>query len=84
MKYTMSDGRIFTSYINDCEINQTLQKKYGTTNLHAYRYYLQQNALKVMEDTKISTADCVKCPVCDAALAYRPNGDILVENDRTH
>lgn len=34
---------------------------------------------KVMTDTKIGTDDCKLCPVCEASLAYRPSGDILVE-----
>lgn len=81
MKYTMSDGRVFTSYEPDCMLNQSLQKKYGTTDIHSYRYFLQQNAEKVMNDLKISKEDCTSCPVCNAALAYKPSGDILVQND---
>ena len=48
MKYTMSDGRVFTDYRVSCQINQDLQKKYGTTDIHAYRHFLQQNAEKVL------------------------------------
>jgi hypothetical protein len=79
MKYTMSDGRVFTSYLPNCELNRALQQNYGTNDVHSYRYYLQQNAEKVMQDTKIGTDDCKFCPVCEASLAYRPKGDILVE-----
>lgn len=34
MKYTMSDGRAFTSYLPNCDLNYALQKKlwyYGFT-----------------------------------------------------
>ena len=83
MKYTMSDGRVFTSYLPNCDLNYALQKQYGTKNLHAYRYYLQQNAEKVMSDTRIGTDDCKFCPVCEASLAYRPKGDILVHQNQS-
>ena len=79
MKYTMADGRVFTSYLPNCDLNYALQKNYGTSNLHSYRYFLQQNAEKVMKDTRIGTDDCKLCPVCEASLAYRPKGDILVD-----
>ena len=83
MKYTMADGRVFTSYLPNCELNAALQKQYGTNNVHAYRYFLQQNAEKVMVDTKIGTDDCKLCPVCEASLAYRPKGDILVHQQQS-
>jgi len=75
----MSDGRAFTSYAPNCDLNVALQRQYNTPNLHAYRHYLQQNAEKVMSDTRIGTDDCKLCPVCEASLAYRPQGDILIE-----
>lgn len=75
MKYTMSDGRIFTSYLPNCELNAALQKQYGTKDIHSYRNFLQQNADKVMKDTRIGTADCKLCPVCQSSLSYKPNGD---------
>ena len=77
MKYTMSDGRIFTSYLPNCELNLNLQKTYGINDLHKYRYHLQQNAEKIMEDTRINTNNCKLCPVCEASLEYKPKGDIL-------
>jgi hypothetical protein len=77
MKYTMSDGRVFTSYLPNCDLNNTLQKQYGTPDIHSYRKYLQLNAEKVMNDTRIGTDECKFCPVCEASLSYRPEGDIL-------
>ena len=75
----MADGRIFTSYLTNCQLNSALQQKYGKKDIHAYRQFLQQNAEQVMKDTQIGTDDCKFCPVCEASLAYRPKGDILVQ-----
>lgn len=82
MKYTMSDGRAFTSFLPNCELNSVLQKQYGTKDAHAYRYYLQQNAEKVMKDTSIGTDECKFCPVCEASLSYRPNADMLPQQSK--
>jgi hypothetical protein len=82
MKYTMSDARVFTSYLPNCELNSVLQKQYNTKDLHAYRYFLQQNADKVMKDTRIGTDECKFCPVCEASLSYRPNTDILAQQSK--
>jgi hypothetical protein len=76
MKYTMSDGRAFTSYISVCQLNQDLQKKYGTNGIHEYRHYLQTHAEKVMADTTINMQKCTSCPICAKAVAYKPNGKI--------
>ena len=75
----MSDGRIFTSYLPNCELNNALQKTYGINDSHAYRYYLQKNAEKVMQDTRIGTDTCKLCPVCQTSLEYKPTGEYLVE-----
>lgn len=73
-KYTMSDGREFTDYNPSCSLNDFIQKKYGLTNSHEYRYFLQKNADKVMQD--LTNCDpkreCVLCPVCKQALEYKP------------
>jgi len=80
MKYTMADGRIFTSYLTNCQLNSALQQKYGKNDIHAYRQFLQNNAEQVMKDTRVGTDDCKFCPVCEASLSYRPMGDILVQD----
>ena len=82
-KFAMSDARAFTDYHPNCELNNTLQKKYNIKNSHEYRAFLQQNAEKVMVDTKIGTDDCKLCPVCEASLAYQPKGDILVHQQQS-
>lgn len=66
MKFVDASGRgIGESYMTNCSLNAILQQKYGTTNIHAFRYYLQQNAEQVMKD--IQPADeskCKTCPIC--------------------
>lgn len=73
-KYVMSDARAFTSYVPNCALNQYLQTKYEVQDSHSYRYFLQQNAEKVMKQLKDCTAnyDCEICPICKSALAFKP------------
>ena len=59
MKYAMSDGRIFTSYLPNCELNTELQKAFGTSDIHAYRQYLQDNAEKIIKEST-NTKDVCK------------------------
>lgn len=83
MKYTMSDGRIFTDYNTSCQLNNYLQKKYNVTNMHDYRNYLQKNAEKIISDRrdcliqedelKGSLTNYVLCPTCKEALNYKPH-----------
>jgi hypothetical protein len=75
-KYVMSDGRFATSYLPSCELNKFIQKKYSVGESHDYRYFLQKNADKIMEDMKkcdTTEKDCVLCPVCKEAIEYAPN-----------
>ena len=44
----MSDGRLFTSYVPSCMLNQQLQKSSDTETNAAYRQFLQKNASDVM------------------------------------
>lgn len=73
-KFVSEDGRAFTDYNPNCEINNYLQKKYNIKNAHEYRSFLQKNAEKVMLDfvTCLQKDDCKFCPVCKAALEYKP------------
>ena len=67
----MSDGRQFTNFQPACELNKMLQQKYEIKDSHAYRYFLQANAEKVMKDLaqcEATNPDCSVCPVCKAAL----------------
>ena len=69
----MADGRVFTSYLPNCELNAALQKQYGTNDVHAYRYFLQQNAEKLIaESFQNDDKPCTLCPVCKDSVEYKP------------
>ena len=71
----MQDSRIFTDYSPNCQLNINLQQKYGTTNNHAFRSYLQQNAEQIMKDLQpVDKIDGKNCPVCSTNLSYKPSG----------
>jgi hypothetical protein len=76
MKFAMQDGRSQGDvvYMPDCAFNNMIQQKYKLNNSHEYRYFLQQNAEKLMNEFK-SSADCKFCPVCEAALSYTPKAN---------
>lgn len=78
MKFVMSDGRsVGTSYTPNCSLNAILQEKYKTTDSHAFRYFLQQNAEQVMKDLQpADESKCKSCPVCMASLSYKPLGNV--------
>ena len=77
MKFAMQDSRVFTDYLPNCQLNANLQKKYGSTDIHAFRFYLQQNAEKVMKDMQPLDEGCKTCPICDTSLSYKPSGNII-------
>jgi hypothetical protein len=81
MKFVDASGRWATSWIPNCELNNKLEKKYGTSDIHAFRYYLQQNAEQVMQDLQVTKDACKSCPACGLALAYRPTGGKLIQNN---
>ena len=45
----MSDGRVFTNYSSNCELNMKVQNGIHSTNNVEYKKYIQQNAKQVME-----------------------------------
>jgi hypothetical protein len=51
-RYALADGRTFTDYNTDAEVNEMLQKSNGITNSNDYRYFLQHNATKLMEEAR--------------------------------
>ena len=73
----MSDGRVYTNYKNDCEMNAFIQNKYAPgSNEHQFRYALQRNADQIMKDlAAFDGTGCKSCPVCSQALSYKPTGD---------
>lgn len=67
-KYVMSDGREFTDYKSSCTLNNFIQQKYGLTNSHDYRYFLQTNGNQIMKDLAQCDKVCTLCPVCAESL----------------
>lgn len=39
----MSDGRMFTSYVTSCQMNEEIKKKYGLDTNEKYRRFLMKN-----------------------------------------
>ena len=63
----MSDGRCFTSYIANCQLNDNIQIRNNIANDAQYRRFLQENATQLMtqmgdvcfsDDTKLCNAGC--------------------------
>jgi hypothetical protein len=74
MKFVMNDARgVGQHWEPICQLNNTLQSKYNAPDIHAYRYYLQQNTQKVMQDLAPVNEPCKKCPVCNSAIMWKPN-----------
>ena len=68
----MSDGRKFTDFHPNCQMNAMIKEKYApNTNNHKYREYLQRNAEFIMKELSVSS-ECVNCPICEKALEYKP------------
>ena len=45
----MSDGRAFTNYSSNCQINMNVQSQTGSLNNVDYKTYVQNNAQKIMD-----------------------------------
>ena len=61
----MSDGRCFTTYMSNCELNKRIMTSSSTSN-NDYRAYLQQNAEMLMKNTTTVCSDSVdkECEYC--------------------
>lgn len=71
-KFVMSDARAFTDYNPNCDLNNIIQKRYKVDNAN-YRSFLQSNAEKLMQDSfSPETKTGALCPVCKAAVEYKP------------
>ena len=51
----MSDGRIFTNYLPNCQINNTISSQNGFLNNVDYKQFIQQNSEEVMKVFTSST-----------------------------
>ena len=63
----MSEGRLFTSYKNACDVNKNIRKTNGITNNYTYRKYLQKNALQIMGSNTNSAMKCSNKPCAKAS-----------------
>lgn len=45
----MSDGRVFTNYHANCQVNNEVQKTTGSTTNVDYKAYIQANAQQIMD-----------------------------------
>lgn len=59
VKFVSADGRAFTSFQPNCELNRGLKEAYNIQNNYTYRLFLQRNASKLMQQ--------------DRSYAYRKN-----------
>jgi hypothetical protein len=50
MRPGMSDGRCFTTYLPNAQMDANIQESNSISSNHAYRTFLQTNAVKFMED----------------------------------
>lgn len=65
----MSDGRCFTSYIPNCQLNNNIRDRNNVESNNEYRIFLQKNAdsfmdqmrkICISEETKICNKGCTK------------------------
>jgi len=56
----MSDGRAFTSYASNCQMNMMNMQMLNTTDNNVYRKYLQDNAEMLMEGSQVQASNMVK------------------------
>ena len=85
MRPGMSDGRCFTTYIPNFELNVNMQKANGVTNNRDWRLYVQKNGEQIKEDFSDACADknkkdCAKCFIgIDPVVVDPATGDYGVK-----
>jgi len=57
----MNNNRILTSYVLSSELNQKVCKELNCTDEHSYRKLLQENAVKIIEDSKKNYENVYPC-----------------------
>lgn len=68
MKFTSADGRAYTNFFPNCQMNRNIQESFNLTNTYDYRMFLQRNANKLMNQDRefafrknLLTCSCVSC-----------------------
>ena len=56
----MSDGRAFTSYVSNCQMNMSNMNELKMTDNNAYRKYLQDNAELIMKGSVVEAGNMAK------------------------
>ena len=66
VKFVNEDGRCFTDFRPNCQINNKIQTGSGQMNEREYRMYLQHNAAKMIEQNRMRAQPCdtCLCPKC--------------------
>lgn len=67
----MSDGRIYTSYNSDCNVNRQIIQKENIKSNFEYRMFLTNNANKIMQTNKKEA--CNMCGVCQYGYPLQMN-----------
>lgn len=76
----MSDGRIFTDYGPNCELNNNIQSDHNIKNSYVYRQYLIQNGTALINKNRTLNATkngCAGCnnPEKDTTMSGMPNNN---------
>ena len=64
----MADGRIFTDYEPNCELNNTIQGEHQIKNSYVYRQYLINNAESLIDRNRTVNAAQNGCSACQNPL----------------
>lgn len=56
----MSDGRAFTSYESNCQMNMTTMNELKITDNNMYRKFLQDNAERIMKGAVVEAEYTLK------------------------
>lgn len=64
----MADGRIFTDYEPNCELNNNIQEAHNLKNSYVYRQYLIKNADTLIDTNRSTNATQNGCAGCENPL----------------
>lgn len=62
----MSDGRCFTSFISNCQLNENIKSRNQLNGNNEYRKFLQENTEQLLKDFRDicgneSKKECISC-----------------------